>query len=121
MRWLRRFGEPGWRVRRQGGNSATERCAAILTCVAVTDGPQLFPCFSCCHGLGRAPYVVCVGLCHAVFWGYTVNTEWRRVNLMIDGLIPITDEQAKLGQEIVKAFRELARFSAGRWAAPPRI
>src|SRR6202007_1973534 len=23
MRWLRRFGEPGWRVGRQGGNSAT--------------------------------------------------------------------------------------------------
>jgi hypothetical protein len=29
---------------------------------------------------------------------------------MIDGLIPITDEQAKLGQEIVKAFRELGSF-----------
>jgi hypothetical protein len=29
---------------------------------------------------------------------------------MIDGLIPITDEQAKLGQEIVKAFRGLGSF-----------
>ena len=31
MRWLLRFGEPGWRLRRQGGNSATGLCAAILT------------------------------------------------------------------------------------------
>ena len=29
---------------------------------------------------------------------------------MTDGLIPITDEQAKLGQEIVKAFRGLGSF-----------
>jgi hypothetical protein len=29
---------------------------------------------------------------------------------MIDGLLPITDEQAKLGQEIVKAFRGLGSF-----------
>jgi hypothetical protein len=29
---------------------------------------------------------------------------------MSDGLIPITDEQAKLGQEIVKAFRDLGSF-----------
>jgi hypothetical protein len=31
-------------------------------------------------------------------------------NLMIDGLIPITDEQAKLGQEILKTFRGLGSF-----------
>jgi hypothetical protein len=29
---------------------------------------------------------------------------------MTNGLIPITDEQAKLGQEIVKAFRDLGSF-----------
>jgi hypothetical protein len=31
-------------------------------------------------------------------------------NLMIDGLIPITDEHAKLGQEILKTFRGLGSF-----------
>ena len=31
MRWLKRVGEPGWGLRRQGGNSATGLCAAILT------------------------------------------------------------------------------------------
>ena len=31
IRWLRRFGEPRWRLRRQGRNSATGLCAAILT------------------------------------------------------------------------------------------
>ena len=36
---------------------------------------------------------------------------------MSDNLFPITDEQAKLGQEIVKAFRGLGGFVNKRWAA----
>jgi hypothetical protein len=43
MRWLRRFGEPGWRGSRQGGNSATGLYEAILT--ACGCHPRAIPLF----------------------------------------------------------------------------
>jgi len=35
MLWLRPFGERGWRIRSQGGNSATGLCAAVLTACGI--------------------------------------------------------------------------------------